>query len=172
MIRKLMTGFLLSVAVCLTGCGNKKEVQETEKITVQDIYDVVEKVNPVANPREIDDFALENDFGFEQDGLVINYVGTISNTMTDSGLNLVIEAAEGRAEEVKTILETYQKNQQTFFGGYYAEFADALAQISEGRIVVEGNFVILVFANTEGTGYDEIDGAIEQALKKGIKNGI
>ena len=44
------------------------------------------------------------------------------------------------------------------------EFADGQALIKDGRIVEKGNYVVLVFANTDGASYTDIDKALSAAL--------
>lgn len=167
MMRKIGAGLLCLFAICLSACGGTPSdgAQKEEQPSVQDVYDALMEVNAIANPREIDGFALENTFAIDPEELVEEYAGTVSNTMSDSGLNLVIRAKEGKAEEVKTALETYKTSQETFFGGYYAEFADALSQIADGRVEAHGDLVVLVFANTEGAEYSEIDGVLSDIAK-------
>ena len=74
-----------------------------------------------------------------------------------------MQCADGKADEVKKALETYQQNQIAYYGNY-AEFADGQALIKDGRIVEKGNYVVLVFANTDGASYTDIDKALSAAL--------
>lgn len=146
----------LLLLVCLVGCGSSKE--EAASYDLASVMSSLEEVNPIANPRDIDDFAIENDFGFAE-GAVEEYLGKISNDQGDSGMILLIKAAEGKGEDVKTALETYKADQVAFYGNY-AEFAQGMALIQDGRIVQDGDYVFLVFSSLSVNGYDAIDSAL------------
>lgn len=153
----LLSVLVLSVAL-LAGCG-AKETAESASYDLASVMASLEEVNPIANPREIDDFSIENDFGFA-DGDVAEYLGKISNDQGDSGMILLIKAAEGRGDAVKEALETYKADQVAFFGNY-ADFAQGMALIQDGRIVQDGDYVFLVFSSLSVGGYDQIDSALD-----------
>ena len=124
---------LISIVLCavmglsMAACGGSSASASAKEYNLDDIVSAVEAVNPVSNPREVDD------------------------------------CADGKAGDVKKALETYQQNQIAYYGNY-AEFADGQALIKDGRIVEKGNYVVLVFANTDGASYTDIDKALSAAL--------
>ena len=121
-----------------------------------DVVSAVEAANPIANPREIDDFSLENTYMLTMDN-VADFCGRGSNDAANS-----VQAAPGKADEVKAELDAYKTALAD--GGLYAEFADKEAQAKEARLVVKGDCVVLVIANTEGAQYADIDKALDEAL--------
>lgn len=150
----------LSLVLCfamLAGCGSQES--EAASYDFAAVMSSLEEVNPIANPREIDDFAIENDFGFAE-GAVEEYSGKISNDQGDSGMILLIKAQEGKGDEVKSALETYKADQAAFFGNY-PDFAQGMALIQDGRIVQDGDYVFLVFSSLSVNGYDAIDTALD-----------
>lgn len=147
----------LLLLICLVGCGSSGE-SDAASYDLASVMSSLEEANPIANPREIDDFSIENDFGFAE-GDVEEYLGKISNDQGDSGMILLIKAAEGKGDAVKTALETYKADQVAFYGNY-AEFAQGMALIQDGRIVQNGDYVFLVFSSLSVNGYDAIDSAL------------
>ena len=75
-----------------------------------------------------------------------------------------MKTVDGKAKDVETLLKTYQENQKSYFSNY-PEFGDAMENISNGNITVKGNYVIMVFANTEGAHYEDINQVISDVLK-------
>lgn len=152
----------MAVTVLATGCSNETKTTSSKTYDIEAIYEAVEKVNPVTEARELDDFALENDFKLNIAD-VKAYKGKISGVLSDSALILAVEANEGKGSAIKESLEAYKENQKVYFGNY-AEFADAEAMVKDGRIVAKGDYVIIVFANVNGAIYNEIDKAISEAM--------
>lgn len=166
MKKALILGFTyLFLMRVLIGCGSAStgKIGSTE-YNIQEIYKAIEEVNPINNPREIDDYTIETDLGIAKEEMVTEYVGSISNTMSNSGLILVMKTVDGKAKDVETLLKTYQENQKSYFSNY-PEFGDAMENISNGNITVKGNYVIMVFANTEGAHYEDINQVISDVLK-------
>ena len=158
----LLMRVVMAVTVLATGCSNETKTTSSKTYDIGAIYEAVEKVNPVTEARELDDFALENDFKLNMAD-VKAYKGKISGALSDSALILVVEANEGKGSAIKEGLEAYKENQKVYFGNY-AEFADAEAMVKDGRIVAKGDYVIIVFANVNGATYNEIDKAISEAM--------
>ena len=152
----LVLALVLSL-VLFAGCGSKEDPASGYDLTT--VMSSLEEVNPIDNPREIDDFSIENDFGFAE-GAVAEYLGKISNDQGDSGMILLIKAAEGKGDEVKAALDTYKADQAAFFGNY-PDFAQGMALIQDGRIVQDGDYVFLVFSSLSVNGYDAIDTALD-----------
>lgn len=121
----------------------------------------IEAVNPVANPRVIDDFSVENEMNLTMDNLVA-YKGDVTNDQADCALVFVAQAKDGAADAVKAELEAYR---DTLAGNdLYAEFADKVAKAQDARVVAQGNYVIMVISGVNGPDYAAIDSAIEAAL--------
>lgn len=135
---------------------------QTSGKNLSDILAAIEVANPIDNARDLDEFALENDYGLTMSNIE-EFAGKMSNTQGNSGTVLVIKAAPGKAADVKKELSTYQQNQVTYWGNY-AEFADAQANTKDGRIVEKGDYVALVFAGTADADYSAIDKVLDEAL--------
>ena len=161
-MKKLISAILAAaMAVSLAACGGSSKPAAKE-YNLDDVVSTIESSNAVSNPREIDDFAIENEFLLDKEN-VVAYKGIMSNDQGNSALIMVVQAASGKAADVKTALETYKQNQVAYYGNY-AEFAEGQALIQDGRVVDKGDYVVIVFANTEGASYSDIDSAISKAL--------
>ena len=110
-MKKLISAALCGImlAAALVGCGGSSS-QKTYNL--DDVVAAVEKVNEVANPLAMDDFAIENDVGLNLDD-VAEYKGEQSNNQGDSATILVVKANSGKAADVQKALETYKSNQET-----------------------------------------------------------
>ena len=109
----------------------------------------IEAVNPIANPRALDDFSVENELMLTMDNLV-GYKGDVTNDQADCGLVFVAQAKDGKIDAVKAELEAYKESLSA--NDLYAEFADKVALAKDARIVTNGNYVAIViagFANDE-----------------------
>ena len=60
----------------------------------------IEAVNPIANPRALDDFSVENELMLTMDNLVA-YKGDVTNDQADCGLVFVAQAKDGQVDAVK-----------------------------------------------------------------------
>lgn len=146
-------------ALALVGCG--KPGEENKTYNLGDLVTAVEKANPVSNPRDINENDLTLTMLLTKDN-ILEYAGKISNDQGNSALILAIKAAEGKAGEVKTELNTYKTSISS--GGMYAEFEAMETMAKDARIVEKGDYVVMVVANTQGADYAEIDKAIDEAL--------
>lgn len=133
---------------------------EPDTAKLESIVSSLEAVNEIANPRELDDFSLENELGLTMDN-ILAFKGDVTNDQADCSLVLAIQAKSGCADAVKTELEAYK---ETASSNLYAEFADKVAKAQDARIVVSGDFVVMVIAGVNGPDYADIDAAIESAL--------
>ena len=77
---------------------------------------------------------------------VVSYKGVKSNDNGDAGLVLVIEAADGKAEDIANQLTAYQQDQVAFYGNY-AEFAEAQSNVENAIIDGSDNLVVMVIAS-------------------------
>lgn len=133
---------------------------EADTAKLESIVSSLEAVNEIANPRALDDFSLENELGLTMDN-ILTFKGDVTNDQADCSLVLAIQAKSGCADAVKTELEAYK---ETASSNLYAEFADKVAKAQDARIVVSGDFVVMVIAGVNGPDYADIDAAIESAL--------
>ena len=121
----------------------------------------LEEVNPIANPRALDDFSVENELMLTMDNLV-GYKGDVTNDQADCGLVFVAQAKDGKVDAVKAELEAYKESLSA--NDLYAEFADKVALAKDARIVTNGNYVAIVIAGIANPDYAPIDTALETAL--------
>ena len=131
---------------------------DTEKLSA--IVSAIEAVNEVPNSIPLEEFALENDLGLTMDN-ILGWAGDVTNNQADCALVLAVQAKSGMADAVKTELEAYK---EAISSNLYAEFADKVAKAQDSRIVVSGDYVVMVIAGVDGPDYSEIDSVIESAL--------
>ena len=92
---------------------------------------------------------------------MVSYKGVKSNDNGDAGLVLVIEAADGKAEDIANQLTAYQQDQVAFYGNY-AEFAQAQSNVENAVIAFKDNRVVMAIASNECT--VDLDSAVDSAL--------
>ena len=120
------------------------------------------EANPISNQFEIAAMNIEYDFGLKAED-VASYKGVKSNDNGDAGLVLVIEPAEGKAEEIVEALKAYQQDQVAFYGNY-AEFAAAQANVENAVIASSADRVVMVIASNECT--EDLTDAVNDVLLK------
>lgn len=181
---------LLSVALCallLTGCGGAvassgsaestpassavsseavssdaaQDSTPAENVDLDGIVSALEAVNPIANPRALDDFSVQNELLLTMDNIEA-YKGDVTNDQADCGLVFAVQAKPGKAADVEAELNAYKDSLAA--NDLYAEFADKVAQAKDARIVSKGDCVVLVIAGVGGPDYADIDTAIAAAL--------
>lgn len=118
------------------------------------------EADPISNQFEIAAMNIEYDFGLKAED-VVSYKGVKSNDNGDAGLVLVIEAADGKAEDIANQLQSYQQDQVAFYGNY-AEFAQAQTNVENAVIAFKDNRVVMVIASNECTA--DLDSAVDSAL--------
>ena len=124
------------------------------------IYNALLEQNPISNQFEIDAMSIQYDYNLPAED-VVSYKGVKSNDNGDAGLVLVIEAADGKAQDVATLLAAYQQDQAAFYGNY-AEFAQAQTNVENAVIAFKDNTVVMVIASNESTA--DLDSAVDNAL--------
>ena len=124
------------------------------------IYDALLEQDPISNQFEIAAMNIEYDFNLPAEN-VVSYKGVKSNDNGDAGLVLVIEAADGKAQDIADALYTYQQDQVAFYGNY-AEFAQAQTNVENAVIAFKDNTVVMVIASNECTA--DLDSAVDNAL--------
>ena len=127
---------------------------------VASAVDALLKADPISNQFEITAMNIEYDFGLKADD-VTSYKGIKSNDNGDAGLVLVIEAADGKAEDIANQLTAYQQDQVAFYGNY-AEFAQAQSNVENAVIAFKDNRVVMAIASNECTA--DLDSAVDSAL--------
>ena len=127
---------------------------------VASAVDALLEADPLSNQFEITAMNIEYDFGLKADD-VTSYKGIKSNDNGDAGLVLVLEAADGKAEDVANQLASYQQDQVAFYGNY-AEFAQAQDNVENAVIAFKGNTVVMMIASNECTA--DLDSAVDSAL--------
>lgn len=181
---------LLSVALCallLTGCGGaaassgsestpassavsseavssdaaQDSAPAAETVDLDGIVAALEAVNPIANPRALDDFSVQNELLLTMDNIEA-YKGDVTNDQADCGLVFAVQAKPDKAADVEAELNAYKDSLAA--NDLYAEFADKVAQAKDARIVSKGDCVVLVIAGVGGPDYADIDTAIAAAL--------
>lgn len=148
------------LCVLLSSCGNGKANQEAAQPKVLDIAAAVETlngVNPVENPRTIDDFSLENELMVDPE-LVESYSGTVTNNQADCALNLVIQAKSDQGAKVEEALTKYKTSLAS--NTLYIEYAQKTARAREARIIRWGDYVLLCMGGVGLTDLSEIDAAL------------
>ena len=124
------------------------------------ILDALLEQDPISNQFEIAAMNIEYDFNLPAEN-VVSYKGVKSNDNGDAGLVLVIEAADGKAQDIADALYTYQQDQVAFYGNY-AEFAQAQTNVENAVIAFKDNTVVMVIASNECTA--DLDSAVDNAL--------
>ena len=127
---------------------------------LDDTVNTLLDTNPISNQFEIAAMNIEYDFGLQAED-VVSYKGVKSNDNGDAGLVLVIEAADGKAEDIANQLTAYQQDQVAFYGNY-AEFAQAQSNVENAIISSKGDRVVMVIASNECTA--DLDSAVDSAL--------
>ena len=125
-------------------------------------FETLLEADPISNQFEIAAMNIEYDFGLKAED-VVSYKGVKSNDNGDAGLVLVIEAADGKAQDVADALTAYQQDQVAFYGNY-AEFAQAQTNVENAVIAFKDNTVVMVIASNESTA--DLDSAVDNALSK------
>ena len=116
------------------------------------VFNALLEADPISNQFEIAAMNIEYDFGLKAED-VVSYKGVKSNDNGDAGLVLVLEAADGKAEDVANQLASY---------GNYAEFAQAQDNVENAVIAFKGNTIVMVIASNECTA--DLDSAVDSAL--------
>ena len=120
------------------------------------------EANPIANQFEIAAMNIEYDFGLKAED-VAGYKGVKSNDNGDAGLVLVIDPAEGKADDIVEALKAYQQDQVAFYGNY-AEFATAQANVENAVIASSADRVVMAIASNECT--EDLTDAVNDVLLK------
>ena len=125
-------------------------------------FETLLNANPISNQFEIAAMNIEYDFGLQAED-VVSYKGVKSNDNGDAGLVLVIEAADGKAEDIANQLTAYQQDQVAFYGNY-AEFAQAQSNVENAIIDGGDDLVVMVIASNDCS--SDLTSAVKDVLGK------
>ena len=125
-------------------------------------FETLLDANPISNQFEIAAMNIEYDFNLPAED-VVSYKGVKSNDNGDAGLVLVIEPAEGKAEEIVEALKAYQQDQVAFYGNY-AEFAQAQSNVENAIIDGGDDLVVMVIASNDCS--SDLTSAVKDVLGK------
>lgn len=154
------TSSAASESVASESTADSTAAEEPQTENLDSAVSALEAVNPIVNPRALDDFSVENELMLTMDNLVA-YKGDVTNDQGDCGLVFVAQAKEGKAADVEAELQAYKDSLTA--NDLYAEFADKIAMAKDARIVSNGNYVAIVIASIGGD-YAAIDTALDTAL--------
>ena len=129
---------------------------------VASAVDALLEADPISNQFELTAMNIEYDFGLKADD-VTSYRGLKSNDNGDAGLVLVIEAADGKAEDIANQLTAYQQDQVAFYGNY-AEFAQAQSNVENAIIDGGDDLVVMVIASNDCS--SDLTSAVKDVLGK------
>ena len=149
-----------SVSAPASSAAASADTTENGSDALDAAYNTLLQANPISNQFEIAAMNIEYDFGLKAED-VVSYKGLKSNDNGDAGLVLVMEAADGKAEDVANQLAAYQQDQVAFYGNY-AEFAQAQDNVENAVIAFKDNTVVMVIASNECTA--DLDSAVDNAL--------
>ena len=150
-----------SVSAPASSAAASADTTENGSDALDAAYSTLLQANPISNQFEIAAMNIEYDFGLPADD-VVSYKGVKSNDNGDAGLVLVLETADGKAQDVCDKLESYKQDQVAFYGNY-AEFAQAQTNVQNAVIAFKDNLVVMVIASNECTA--DLDSAVDSALK-------
>lgn len=148
----------MAAALLLTGCGGN-----AANVNVTDVADAVKAVANVENPMDITEDDLIYEFGVDMEK-VAEFSGQKTGVANTSGIVLVIKANAGSAQDIKDALDAYKNGLVAVSENYKGDFPETYQQISDGRVVMKGDCVVLAFA-AAGVDYADVDAAIDEALK-------
>lgn len=165
-LKKLLTVLAAAVLAMalLTACGGGSSSSAAVSAKgVADIQAEVLQANPISNQLTItDDHLYLLDYLLNQED-VAEYAGVRSNDAYDAGLVLVIKAAEGKAESVKTTLADYADSMVAYYGNY-PESAEAMQNVENGVLTVSGDIVVMAWASNECPDSAALEAAVTAAL--------
>lgn len=155
-MKKSMIAVLVLVSCLLASCGSPKQTPRNPSadVSVDEVVDRIKAVNPVADERVIDDFALENEMGLNPENIE-EYKGVITNSQNDCALIFAAKAKDGKAKDVKKELTDYLASLSA--NDLYVEFADKIEKTKQARVLVFDDYVVLSIAGLQVDNNDVIN---------------
>jgi DNA phosphorothioation-dependent restriction protein DptG len=151
---------LLMLGTALTSCQNENYIDNAEVNTLAD--SAVNVLNPEIKYLTPDEFYLVD--YFDTPSYVKSY--TLRRAMIGNNLNElgIYHVEEGKAEEMKNVLETYldicYNTNKTWYESYIPQ---EVPKLRDAQVKVFGNYVVYVILNQEDRA--AVLNAIEGALK-------
>ncbi|MBE6894687.1 MAG: DUF4358 domain-containing protein [Ruminococcaceae bacterium] len=150
----------------LTACGGG---EETPSYDVNEVLNTITTAVPITMPGELPESEVEMILGLTSEDYV-SYAGQICMAMVSADRVVVVEAAEGKIDVVTQALENYKQSAIAQFELY---LPDQYEKAKAGRVVVKGNYAVLVIAGdneviaNQGVeeAYKAVDAAIDEAFK-------
>ena len=141
-MKKLLALVLAGVmAFSLVACGGG---EETATYDVAAVAETIEKANPIRMSTPIAQDYIDF-IGLGED-LYESYAGSYCPITPGVDVILVVEAKEGKVEDVKAVMETRKAEIVAANENYVGALLD---KAEAGRIVVKGNYAVLVIAGDE-----------------------
>lgn len=164
-VLSLIMAGVLSLGM-LTACGGG---EETPSYDVNEILNTITTAVPITMPGELPESEVEMILGLTSEDYV-SYAGQICMAMVSADRVVVVEAAEGKIDVVKEALENYKQSAIAQFELY---LPDQYEKAQAGRVVVKGNYAVLVIAGDNEViansgveeAYKAVDAAIDEAFK-------
>lgn len=162
-MKRILSLVLLAVLTVLplAACGGNGTSAASHN--VGDVAKTVGDVCKIENAKEFTEDEMTYDMSLDKSAYE-EFAGQRTTTNGMSGAVLVVKAAAGNADTVKTALETYRDGIVAQFENYKADFPVGYEQTKSGRVVAKGDYVVLAIAG-EGVDYADVDKAIDEALK-------
>ncbi len=149
---------VLSLTLLMVACGSSGN--SNKDYNVKDILSTLNTANPLGESRDVSEDDVNLIMNINSD-LYQEFVGSIGSDEITGAMNLVIKAADGKAEDVKKALETYRANLISVREPYAPE---AAAVLKDSRLEVKGNYVVLALGSSADV-YSKVDTAISDTFK-------
>lgn len=165
-MKKIIALALAAVmAVSMVACGGGEEAPAYD---VAQVAKTIEDANPIRMSTPIDDEYMSF-IGIDAE-MYDAYAGSYCPVMPGVDIILVVQAKDGKVEEVKAKLEQRKAEIVASNENYVGALLD---KAEAGRIVEKGNYVALVIAGDEivvedqgvEVVYEAVDAAIDEAFK-------
>ncbi|MBR5805862.1 MAG: DUF4358 domain-containing protein [Oscillospiraceae bacterium] len=165
-MKKVISFVLAAVmALSMVACGGGEEAASYD---VAAVAKTIEDANPIRMSTPIAQDYIDF-IGLSED-MYEAYAGSYCPITPGVDVIMVVEAKEGKVEDVKAKLEQRKAEIVAANENYVGSL---LEKAKEGRIVVKGNVVVLVIAGDEmvvedqgvAKAYEPVDAAIEEAFK-------
>ena len=165
------------LALSMVACGGSED--SASSYDVAKIATTIEDANPIRMSTPIDEFYMAfigfGEVDFETGDYTLSdnfksFAGSYCPVTPGVDIILVVEAADGKVDEVKSILEAKKAELVAANENYVGSL---LEKAKAGRVVVKGNCAVLVIAGDEmvvedqgiDAAYAPVDAAIEEAFK-------
>ena len=176
-MKKVISFVLAAVmALSMVACGGGEEAASYD---VAAVAKTIEDANPIRMSTPIDEFYMafigfgEVDFetgDYTLSDNVKSFAGSYCPITPGVDVILVVDAKDGKAEDVKAVLEARKAEIVAANENYVGSL---LEKAKAGRVVVKGDVVVLVIAGDEMVvedqgvekAYEPVDAAIEEAFK-------